>query len=729
METFDGKEVTEFLDEYNRKANNAQLSSEQKVLVLPDFCDAPRRAFMKRLKSYVNVNWAQLQEDMKEHWRDSNTSQQRGTRAYLKVYVQECSQTFPGISEYYTNFLVISDACILAKQVHKSEQGYLFVRGLPQADKELVFMHMEDGPREIDVGTFDMDKIYNFVCRLYCQREGIMQTPFSQAKEDARQAQIAVEASRQVTPSDIRSAVKDLQSNRSILPQGVDQEVQDLIDAMAGTKISTAENIYTQNSGGNYQGQGKPGPSNNTRQVTYYYGPQHKQFGEIKGPVPYRNQLHWLKEKIWNFFEVTNDMLDQPASSMKAEMFDRMDSRGRAQGNSGNQVDFRPSASKPSGQGNTVTIKQRRAGSPAPKVELAEFQERCMFPSHNPEPLISLDYINAQDIVLAKPSSGEVHSMAFATTRLQEKSNQNTDKVLEQFPIPPLSQAHNRPFAVIKPPTTTSSDFRNLLADPDNLQPARRKKVQIEGMADGELWSLLRPHANRIPTAMLNQEVQAVEAAENDAKKDTRGTMLEVNVAESNLTTQMRHWITGVYDTYNEALNRVTHCDLQEAQRAAGFAFVQSELPTCWATIGPHAIRCLIDTGAQMNLMQVSAANALKIPYEEANPDITHKEGVISANRSMDPFLGAAWDVALKIGQVTTNTHFWIIKNLTRSAILGAPWCASSQLGLQYNVFGRVTCCILDSTGKRNATFIASDPALHHPQHMARVDNGKDLEN
>ncbi|KAF1939356.1 hypothetical protein EJ02DRAFT_457039 [Clathrospora elynae] len=29
-----------------------------------------------------------------------------------------------------------------------------------------------------------------------------------------------------------------------------------------------------------------------------------------------------------------------------------------------------------------------------------------------------------------------------------------------QFPIPPLSQAHNRPFAVIKPPTTTSSNFR-----------------------------------------------------------------------------------------------------------------------------------------------------------------------------------------------------------------------------------------------------------------------------
>ncbi|KAF1939357.1 hypothetical protein EJ02DRAFT_497236 [Clathrospora elynae] len=410
---FDRKEVTEFLDEYNRKANNAQLSSEQKVLVLPDFCNAPQRAFMKRLKSYVN-----------EHWRDSDTSQQRGTRAYLEAYVRECSQTFPGILEYYTNFLVISNACILAKR-------------LPRVDKELVFMHMEDGPREIDVGTFDIDKIYNFVRRLYCQREGIMQASFSQAKEDARRAQIAVEASRRVTPSDIRSAVKDLQSNRrhenrSTLPQGVDQEVQDLINAMAGTKISTAEveslakhpavgpilcegknyvyflsqvtyasastlpestirpcailsrnnrsflteqprNVYTHNSAGNYQGQGKPGPSNSECNMC------NKRGHYVKDCKLYRNL----------------NKMDQPALSVKAEMFDRMDSCGRAQGNSGNRVDFRPSASKPSGQGNTVTIKQRGAGSPAPEVKLAKFQERRMFPSHDPEPLISLDYINA----------------------------------------------------------------------------------------------------------------------------------------------------------------------------------------------------------------------------------------------------------------------------------------------------------------------------------------------
>ncbi|KAF1934487.1 hypothetical protein EJ02DRAFT_493312, partial [Clathrospora elynae] len=431
--------------------------------------------------------------------------------------------------------------------------------------------------------------------------------------------------------------------------------------------------------------------------------PQHKQFGEIKGPVPYRNQLHWLKEKIRDFFEVTDDMLDQPASSVKAEMFDGKDSRGMGQ-SSNNRVDFCPSTSKPSGQGNIVTIKQRGTRSSAPKDELADFQEHHMFHDHDHDhdPLISLDYIDARDIVLAKPSSDQVHLSAFAATRSQEKSSQNTDRVLEQarrsriqkpamrrpdrpdkrglrnrvsetptvcgtpmadqgremqdaqildidqFPIPPPSQAHDRPFAVIKLPTTTSSDFRNLSADPDNLQPARRKKVQIDGLAEDELRSLLRPHPNCIPTAMLSQEVRGVTIAdllsqpniwshveelmadeerplgrgpevnhlatgrascsqseefasrladlvspdwpgprptphstphstsrgapcrrsqnfsnstkrriEDDTNDDDPITIPEVNVAESNLTTQVRHRITGFSNTYNEALDRV----------------------------------------------------------------------------------------------------------------------------------------------------------------------------
>jgi hypothetical protein len=53
---FNGKKVTEFLDEYNRQANNALLSSQQKVRILPDYCDTVQRTFIKKIRSYLQQN-------------------------------------------------------------------------------------------------------------------------------------------------------------------------------------------------------------------------------------------------------------------------------------------------------------------------------------------------------------------------------------------------------------------------------------------------------------------------------------------------------------------------------------------------------------------------------------------------------------------------------------------------------------------------------------------------
>jgi hypothetical protein len=56
IELFSGLKVTKFLDEYNRQTDNACLNTRAKVLVLPDYCDKIRRTFIKKLKSYVNVD-------------------------------------------------------------------------------------------------------------------------------------------------------------------------------------------------------------------------------------------------------------------------------------------------------------------------------------------------------------------------------------------------------------------------------------------------------------------------------------------------------------------------------------------------------------------------------------------------------------------------------------------------------------------------------------------------
>jgi hypothetical protein len=959
-QVFDGTEITEFLDEYNRQTTNAGFSNKQKLLLLPDYCDNVRRSFVKKMRAYTTLNWALLQEDMKEHWRDNDTSQRRGTRAYLEAYVKQCSQSFPGISDYYTNFLVISDAGITAKQVHESERGFLFFKGLPRMDKELVLFSMpEPRPDGVDVATYDMDEIYKFVRKVYRQREGIKQTSYSQAEEDTRRAQLAVKKSQRVTPEDIKSAVRGLEELRSTsqetsVPPGVDQEVQDLIDAMKGVKISVAEvesltrhpavgpllregknyvyflsqvtrpdpprgdtrysgssqstmgyqprGILSRNDGSfvttqprslnpqsgtaMYNGREVRNTCNgcgdsghfirdcelikhlvkmgwisssydkDTRRTTWFYGPFHKRLGEIIGSMPPTLVLHWLRSKVRDFFEVTDDMMDQPASACKPEKFEGVDSRPMY-----GRVPNQPLTSTPvqSGQGNTATNGSIQRPTQPPEVALAEFVGERILRGDDALEVITLNEIDSRDIVLAR--SGYAH----AATRGKRVNNPPVDEVLDRVrrgqvqkrgrpqqnfdatrmdtqimdespfrdslqqavveeeemhmeedsqTIPFPSQAHDNPFAVVKPPASMTS-FGNLSADPDNLRPARKKKVQIEELSSMELRELLQSQPNRIPSAMFKQEVRGVTIADllgepgirhhveelmKPAEKHlpTRGeanTVVsgvctgavdqsdvaqfpkrdwpapdwlayrlaptspanlsddenqhevqavkeqnfeekgrvyeEVNVATFvNLSAQSRHQVTGTWDTYQEGADEATHREQTEGQKVRGQAFVQSELPTCWAGIGAHSIRCLIDTGAQMNLLRRSAALALRLPYSEIHPsDGEPADGVVTANGSLDPFLGTAFQVPVKIGQVVITTHFRIVENLTRSAILGAPWCASARLSLQYNIFGRVTCRIIDQDGRHNVVFIASDPAPHHPNHLIPMNHDEDAEN
>jgi hypothetical protein len=950
---FDGKEVTEFLDEYNRQADNALLNDRQKVSILPDYCDNIRRSFIKKMRAYGKYDWQQLQDDMKEHWRDHDTAQRRGTRAYLEAYIQQSSQAFPGISDYYTNFLVTSDAGVASGQVHETERGFLFFKGLPRMDKELVLFSMpEHRPNGIDVSTYKMDEIYKFVRTAYRQREGIKQTSYSQAEEDMRRAQLAIQDSRRVTTDDIQAAVKELQRRRDdnvqrTAPPGVDQEVQELIDAMKGAKISTQEvetlrdhpsvgpllregknfvyflsqvtnssdgrrtsegrtmtnfqprGVLSRNDGSFItdqprnvdpdkgavrQGRGEycatcnmcgdPGHferdcehykhllkmgwisfsfDRDARRTTWFYGPNHKRLGEIEGPPPPTYRLHWLKGKIREFFEVTDDVLDAPASQCKPEKFDGYDSRPGVHRNS-----YRPTTPTNQAQGNTVTIKRAGSDGPAAEVDLAEFQTTRMLSEEDAlDEVLGLDHVDLRDIVLGNWGQANTIGAAQAAVRTSNKDKQPTDKTLEQvrqgqvqkkrgrprkeydatrlqrevsddhtigneqedeaptsdYPIdedsqtlPYPSQAHDDPFSVVRPP----DGYRYPSADIDSSRPKTKKKVQFSGLSEEELQLLLNGHPNRIPTAMLQQEVRGLTIADllgenavrrhlesllrdregesnryaeanvalvgragNDAsgdhdqsasvgfakrdlmtpdwpahpthrehaictkKKDQcegqkfEGLQNEANMAlQVNLVGENRHRLPGTWDTWNSNLDRVSHHDQYEQQKVTRVAFVQSELPTCWASVGSSSIRCLIDTGAQINLLRKSAALAMRIPYEELDyEEGKKKEGVVSANGSVDPFVGTAWHVPVKIGQVVTKTHFRIIENLTRSAILGSPWCASARMSMQYNVFGRVVCRILDSNGSRNATFIASDPAPYHPKHVARIDDDEDSEN
>jgi hypothetical protein len=97
----------------------------------------------------------------------------------------------------------------------------------------------------MDVSTYNIEDIYKYVRAAYYQREGIRQTSSAQVAEDVRKAQQTIQNSRP-TKDDIKNALAEARESRNqktshSLPQGVDPEIQDLINAMNGTKISHGE--------------------------------------------------------------------------------------------------------------------------------------------------------------------------------------------------------------------------------------------------------------------------------------------------------------------------------------------------------------------------------------------------------------------------------------------------------------------------------------------------------
>jgi hypothetical protein len=125
-----------------------------------------------------------------------------------------------------------------------------------------------------------------------------------------------------------------------------------------------------------------------------------------------------------------------------------------------------------------------------------------------------------------------------------------------------------------------------------------------------------------------------------------------------------------------------------------------------------------------MDVMRLSAAHAMKLTIAEPAEE-NRGEGLITANDSVDRYVGTAWDVPVTIGTVKTNTHFRIVQNLTQSVILGAPWCASSQVQMIFRATGRCLCCITSSNRHLSVSFVATDPNIKDASFfVAKQDSG-----
>ncbi len=160
---FNRKDVTEFLEDFNRQTNNSSLSNQQKVIVLLDYLDNPNRFLMrilKRLLGYGTKNQPALQDSMQEQQKDQNTTLLLSKRSYLQTYITKCIYYQLGLTEYYMQFSALANAYIAARQIPKEEKGILFFKGLSKKNKEaIMFLYAVASKANIQ-NFYNYDAIY-----------------------------------------------------------------------------------------------------------------------------------------------------------------------------------------------------------------------------------------------------------------------------------------------------------------------------------------------------------------------------------------------------------------------------------------------------------------------------------------------------------------------------------------------------------------------------------------
>ncbi|RAQ98663.1 putative gag-pol poly protein [Stemphylium lycopersici] len=851
---FTGKDVTEFLEDFNRQADNGSVPNTMRVSILPDYLSDNDRSIsriLKRLPGYHDKDWVRLQESMKEQWQDEDTAIMMSKRSYLQAYIHSCLRDWPGLAEYYTYFSSAADACVSNQQVPEGEVGIMFFKGLPRSDKEAVMYYMPNAPNGDDWATYEKDKIYSFLKAHHKKMHSLDEMHRQERGDvDAEMRRIMLSNRKATfTPESVKEAVAEIKKTAATpsTPSDVDIEVEDLIQSLGDMKLELAtidmlmahpETSRLLKKPSNYayfiakattasfpqeRNDGSfitPAPRNtapgrgtasyggreyrntcnmcndsghqvrncelynhlrkmgwisfdwdpDAKRGTYYFGPPQERLGEIPGAPPPNFILQWLKAKIREFYNVTDDVLDQPASSVVPEKFPGGDSR--------------PAARYPKPRGltaaaNVATSSDRYDSNSDVLVQFRQFQDQVFSPI-SLSGQDRLDEVDAENIILGGGEQALL-SLSESSAAMQPKTkqgagSQNMDNVrtgdvrkrgrpaksmkdrdvdriiresassagdaqgIDQPPIDASYESQDTwgdqgPFSIVKPPhSVTISD--NMSADPKQLQQGRKKKAVkfLDSIPDEELRDMLRGNPSRIATALLNQEVRSITVADligqSDVRKHLRNLLEEdVEVADGGggvnaltvggatesgcsgyhpdsvlppdwpalasptyrtppttgdslneasddssahcnatssygFSAQTRHRATGKSDTWIEEFDSLPAKAVRNALKRDGRVYVQSDLPECWVMVHGNSMKCLIDTGAQMNILRLSAARAMKIPYEIMHHRLGDPpQGVTSANGTHDPFVGTAFNVPIRIGSVTTPTTFRIVAN------------------------------------------------------------------
>ena len=706
---FNGSDVTRFLDRFKLLGDNHGVEDENLVRKLPEYCEPGIQEEVKAQSGYTVNNWDQLYRQLRKRYYRYDTYQQMYSKSFLEAYKDQDRSMDDDIETYCATFKSISASLEIQNMLDNHTRCCWFLAGLPKKMRSKLMEKHDVDPQ--DPSTMKFERLYDDAqkraSKLERERglgkamgEETLQELNRQKKTPMKNDPINVRADgtlplalKPVERKEPKEKSKDKADMKTVGQSQID-ELTSKFESLALNLNALTEEIKQRGRTGEMPrpaNQAGPGYAPNPRAPCYGCGMSGHNMRNcpdieelINKGIVHRDstgKLCWGKEGSDGMWVRLMHGLLWKDDILKQAKDKEIMAQARA------NVSFVQAADAAIEANETVRSQN---------VELCGIGHEND-PDDTDEEYIDPDSSNLLDVLAAlmetrnksKPNpkaknakvvQGRVEKeKRYAVPRIlrrgeyidaprqanpADQSNSTRDQVIEETPAPSQTVTGDE---------IEQSDDIAMVDKPARRAPAPRGKKLAK-----ELKDRAKESSEKLLALLMGQEVRGITV------QDILGSSLSVHkMMFQNLPPELRS------DVDDDGVVQVSSTAIES----------KDELNDLWAVgtlkyranIGKGNVTCLLDSGAEINVMLYHIALKLGLAVR-SNVTVAMK----GAGDLKSPFIGYIPDVPVRIGDVVVKQPFFILEKGSNSCILGRPFETITRMARQTLNDGSVRVTVFD---------------------------------
>ena len=133
---FNGRNISDFLEQFLDLCRDYKLMDMQRIAKLPHYCEIHIAKLIKTMRTWREGNWDELLKTLRENYKPGDLTQKYHSRRFLEAFKNERRAKDKDLREYIYQFKNVSKVLIKKRLLDNFTRILWLVDGLPENTKD-----------------------------------------------------------------------------------------------------------------------------------------------------------------------------------------------------------------------------------------------------------------------------------------------------------------------------------------------------------------------------------------------------------------------------------------------------------------------------------------------------------------------------------------------------------------------------------------------------------------